>query len=553
MNENFILAYYQQITDGTVTVGRWIREWYAYVVNCIEKGEFLFDQKKANRAVKFIERYCHHHEGAMAPGRIKLELWQKAMISVMFGCLDESGARQFREVFVVMGRKNGKTLLAAAISAYMTYMDGEYGARVYFCAPKLDQARLCYDAFYQMILKEPDMASGTRKRRTDIYVVDNNASAQPIAFSAKKSDGLNPHLTICDEVAAWQGDPGIKQYEVLKSALGARRQPMLLSISTAGYISDGIFDELMKRSTSVLLGTSKERRIAPFLYVIDDVEKWDDINELRKSNPNLGISVSVDYMLEEIAVAEGSLSKKAEFLTKYCNIKQNSSCAWLSTQTIRKGFGNNYRLEDFRGCYALAGIDLSQTTDLTACVLLIERGGTLYYFTKFYLPANVIDEASSRDGLPYRQYIQRGLLTVSGESFVDYSDCLSWFKSLIEQYEIYPLQVGIDRYCAQYLQKELEEYGFHCDTVFQGTNLTGVINTAEGMLKDGMLQCADDNDLMKVHLMDAALKTEAETNRKKLIKLNKNAHVDGVAALLDALCMRQVYWEQYGAQLRNEG
>jgi phage terminase large subunit-like protein len=361
---------------------------------------------------------------------------------------------------------------------------------------------------------------------------------------------------VCDEVAAWPGEQGIKQYSVMTSALGSREQPMILSITTANYINEGIYDELFRRATGFLNGNSREKRLLPFIYQIDNLEKWNDLSELQKSIPNLGVSVSASYILDEIAKAEESLANRAEFMTKFCCIKQNSSTAWISTATVKKVFnlaagGNAFTLEDFRGCYALGGIDLSQTTDLTACCVLIQRAGIVYFFTQFFLPKEKVEEATVRDGLPYRTYIQRGLLTESGENFVDYNDCFNWFRDLIEKHEIYVLQIGIDRYCAQYLQGQLESYGFHCDTVFQGTNLTGVINTTEGMLKDGTLQCANDNDLMKVHLLDAALKTEAETNRKKLIKISKNAHVDGVACLLDAMCMRAVNWEEMQERLIN--
>lgn len=554
MNENYFLAYYQQIVDGQVTVGYWIRAWYEYLIKGLEDKLFFFNQKKANRAIKFIESFCHHHEGALAPGTIKLELWQKALVSVIFGILDDTGARQFREVFVVIGRKNGKTLLAAAISEYMTLMDGEYGARIYFCAPKLDQARLCYDAFFQMLQQEKEIASMAKRRRTDIYIEQSNSSAMPIAFSAKKSDGLNPHLTVCDEVAAWAGDAGLKQYEVLKSALGARRQPLLLSISTAGYVNEGIYDELMKRATAILQGTSKESRFAPFIYAIDDPEKWDDINELRKANPNLGVSVSVDYMIEEIAVAEQSISKKTEFLTKYCNVKQNSSLAWFAAETVRQAFGWSYTLDDFRNSYCLGGIDLSQTTDLTAACILVERDGILWVFAHFWLPAEKLQEATERDGIPYAAMVARGLLSLSGDAFVDYHDCYNWFVRLVEDYKILPLMIGYDRYSAQYLVQDLATYGFHMDSVFQGYNLTGIEDNLEGLLKNGQIRCADDNDLLKLHFMDSAqyIETANTTHpRKKLVKISKNAHVDGVAAILDALCMRQTHWAEYGPQLQN--
>ena len=282
----------------------------------------------------------------------------------------------------------------------------------------------------------------TKRRRTDLYIENNNSSAQPLAFSAKKSDGLNISMAICDEFGAWQGEPGLRQAEVVKSSQGARPEPLLFYISTANFVDGGLYDEILKRSTAVLNGTSRETRLAPFLYMIDDPDKWNDINELRKSLPNLGVSVSVDYMLEEIAVAEGSLSKKTEFLTKYCNIKQNSSLAWFKTSDIAKAFGNSLTLEDFRDCYCLGGIDLSQTTDLTACCVLIQRDDVLYAFVHFFLPSEVLADATARDGIPYSIMAQRGLLTLSGDNVVDYHDCFAWFRMLVEQYKIYPLQIA---------------------------------------------------------------------------------------------------------------
>lgn len=547
---NYILAYYQAMQDGSVVVGKWIRLFFEYIVKGLQSQSFFFDQKKANKAIKFIETFCHHCEGR--DDLLKLELWQKAIVSVIFGIVGADGLRQFREVVIVMGRKNGKSLFAAAIIAYCIFLDGEYGAKVYCVAPKLDQADIVYSAFWQTIANEPELAALIKRRKSDYYVESTNSSVKKIAFNAKKSDGFNPSLTVCDEIASWPGEQGLKQYEVMKSALGARKQPLILSISTSGYVNEGIYDELMKRCTRFLLGDSRERRLAPFLYMIDDIEKWNDINELRKSNPNLGVSVSVDYLLEEIAVAEGSLSKKAEFLTKYCNIKQNSSQAWLSTQDVEKACGAPIDLEAFRNTYCVGGVDLSRTTDLTACTAIIEKDGKLNVLAHFFLPAERMEEATARDGLPYAIYAQRGLLTLSGDNFVDYHDCLNWFRMLVEQYQIYPLKVGYDRYTAQYLVQEMSQYGFHMDDVFQGTNLTPVIRETEGLMRDGAFNIGD-NDLMKVHLLDMALKVEAESGRCKPVKMSAIAHIDGGAALLDAMTVRQKYYSEIGEQLRNEG
>ena len=569
--DNFIYAYYQGIKNGSITVGRWVRLLYEYLVAGLEKKEFFFDQERANAVIKWAEAHWFHTEGHLAPGNITLELWQKAMLSAMFGIVDADGYRQFREVLLVVARKNGKSLLAAGIGDYVFRVEGGYGAKVFCLAPKLEQADIVYNNIWQMIQLDPewqemkklslerdtqhrkvyDDSMLAKHRNTDLSIPGTNSTVKKIAFAAKRSDGFNPSLAICDEIAAWDGEKGLRQYEVMKSGMGARQEAMLLSCTTSGYVNDSIYDELIRRSTRFLLGDSKERRLLPILYMIDDIEHWNDINELRKSNPNLGVSVSVDFMLEEIAIAEQSLSKKAEFLTKYCCIKQSSSLAWLPAQVIENAAGEDLDLDDFRNSYCVAGIDLSQTRDLTACTAVIEKNGELYVFAKFFLPAERIDEASQRDSLPYNIYIQRGLLQPSGDNFVDYRDAFDWFKMLVEEYQIFPLMTGYDRYSAQYLVQDMTAYGFKMDDVFQGENLYGVIQETQGLLEDGKIHIGD-NDLLKVHLLNSAIKMSTERGRGRLVKINPNDHIDGCAALLDAMCVRQKWFSDYGEQLKNE-
>ena len=549
---NYILEYYQAITDGSVTVGHWIRDWYRQIVDGLQERRYLFNQKKANMAIRFVQTFCRHHEGALAPGRIRLELWQKAMISVIFGIVDEKGIRVFREIVIVIGRKNGKTLTAACIEALVLFLDPDYGKRVYNIAPKLEQARLCYEALYQMILKEPELAEITEKRRTDLYVAETNSSAQPIAFSEKKADGYNPSAVVCDELGAWQGEQGLRQYQVMKSALGARKQPLLVTITTAGYVNDGIYDEMIRRSTAVINGTSRETRLAPFLYMIDDPEKWNDINEIQKANPNLGVSLTVDNILEDLAAAEQSLSQAAEFKTKVCNLRQNASTAWLTAEDIGKCFSDTGKtLEDYRHTYALMGIDLSVSVDLTAVVLLIQKGDTVWFFVRFYMPANKLEEATARDGIPYSKYVEQGYLILSGENVVDYHDVENFYTDLVRKYEILPQKNGYDRFSAAFLVQDLTAMGFHMESVSQGSNLTGVIIDTEGMIKDGRLKSAEDNNLMKIHMMDSALKYD-ESNRRRLVKVSSTAHIDGMAALLDAMTMRRNYYTEMEHLLRNE-
>ena len=548
--DNYILAYYQAIVNGSTVVGAWIRKLYTRIVEGLEDGTYTFDQKKANKAIQFIERFMHHNKGKLAPGRLALSLWQKALVSLIFGIVDADGLRTFREVFCVVGRKCGKSLLAAGIMLYMVYGEQEFGAEVYCVAPKLDQSDLVYSAFQFAVNQEPALQRRTKPRKNDLYVKESNSSIRKIAFNEKKADGYNPQLTVCDEGSSWPGDRGLKQYEVMVSGTGAREQPLTLMITSSGYEDEGIFDELMKRGTAFLNGDSREKRFLPILYMIDDMGKWDDINELRKSLPGLGVSVSVQFMLDQIATAYESLSKRVEFMTKYCCVKQNSTQAWLPTQVVMAATGEPVTLESLRGSYCVGGIDLSQSTDLTSCCVVVEKEGHLYVASHFFLPAARVKDATARDNLPYQIYVQRGLLTLSGENYIDYHDCYNWFTALIEQYEIYPLAVGYDPYGASYLVQDMKAYGFKMSDVKQGENLTGIINEAEGRFHDGSIHIGD-NDLLKVHCLDSALKINAENNRRRLVKLGRLVHIDGMAALLDALCMRACFHDEIGEQLKN--
>ena len=538
-------------------VGKWIRQLYEVIVRGLAEGRWKYDERLANNALSFIERYCHHYKGKLAPKRIRLDLWERAAVAIIFGIVDEHGRRQFTEVFWVIGRKQGKTLLAAAIACYMAYAAGEFGSEIYFLAPKLDQADLCYSALEFNVHAEPELDAITRSTKyRGLMIQETNTMVRKLAFTSKKSDGYNPMFYCADEVAAWPGVNGLRQWEVMVSGTGAREEPLGMAISSGGYENEGLFDELMKRGTGFLMGNSREQHILPILYMIDDPEKWNDLEELQKSLPGLGISVSEEFIRKEIDIAEESISKAVEFRTKYCNLKQSVSTAWLRAEDINKAFGHHMPMEALKGHYCVAGVDLSQTTDLTSCCIVTEIDGILWVHSHFWLPNKRLEEATRRDNIPYEIYIRKGFLSLSGEEFINNDDVLLWFMDLVKSWKIYPLIIGYDRWTAQDLVAKLEKKHFHTDSVTQGFNLSCVSDTFEGMLREGRIRDMDDNDLLKIHFADAAQQMESNAEqahpRKKLVKLSKNAHVDGVAALLDAMAMRQFNWAKMGARLTNE-
>ena len=554
-DENAILEYWRAINAGEINAGKWIKLLYEVILEGLTEKRWFYNPVKAWNAIGFIERFCHHCKGKLAPGRIKLELWQRASISLIFGVVDAQGRRQFREVAWYIGRKMGKSLIGAGSMQYIAYAAGEFGSEIYFLATKVDQADLSYSAFEFNYKHEPLLDKRTESTKRGLVIAETNTIIKRLPFSDKTLDGLNPMAFLGDELSSWAAKKGLAVWEVMMSAMGAREEPLGMAISSGGYISEGIYDELFARGTAFLNGNSREQHILPIFYMIDDPEKWNDLNELRKSLPGLGVSVSEEFIKSEIDIAEGSLSKKTEFLTKYANLKQNPTVSWLTAAEVNGCFGENaYTLEDFRHCYALTGLDLSITTDLTASVVLIERGGVVYFFTQFYMPKNVVDKAADRDQIPYRKYIEQGYLIESGENQVDYHDCEKWYERLEREYEIIPLKNGYDTYTAAYLVQNLEGTGLEMESVKQGPNLTGVIVDVEGMIRDRKLQSGNQNGLMKIHMIDSALKLDTISKRRQLVKIKEDAtvHIDGMAALLDAMCMRRNHYNELEELLKNE-
>ena len=555
--ESAILQYWNEIITGGINVGKWIRMLYDVILQGLTEHKWFWSQKLADNALGFIERYCHHYKGKLAPQRIKLSLWERATISLIFGIVDDQARRQFAEVLLVIGRKMGKTLLVAAIATYMAYAAGEYGSEIYFLAPKIDQADLCYSALEYNIHAEPELDVITKSTKyRGLVIGETNTTIKKLAFSSKKSDGYNPMFYAADEGAAWPGVAGIRQWEVMVSGTGAREEPLGMLFSSGGYENEGIFDEMFKRGTGFLMGHSREKHLLPIIYMIDDPDKWDDLEELEKSLPGMGESVTKEFIQREITTAHESIPKEIEFKTKYCNLKQSMSTAWLKAEAINKMFGWRKPMEELKGKYCVGGIDLSQVIDLTAAGFICEIDGILWTKAHFWIPKNRLKEATKRDGVPYEIYIRKGFLSLSGEEHVDYNDVLKWFMDLVKKYKIYPLMTGYDRWSAMELVQAMNGKKFKTDSVTQGFNLTNVADMFESLLREGKIRDMDDNDLLKIHLADSAMKMESGTDRahprKMLVKISNKAHVDGTAMLLDAMAMRVFKWDQLGSRLMNK-
>lgn len=538
----YLQEFKQDIADGKYVLGQWMQLNIQYVEKCLSEGKCLYDPLKAEKKIRFIETQCRYVEGRSGP--FLLESWQKYIVACIFGLVDEDGFRHFTEIVLIIGRKQGKSTFAAALEMTIAYTEPELGMQLYNLAPKLQQANIIYDQTLLMIAKNKTASKLGKKRRSDFYIAKTNTKISPLAFNSKKSDGFNPYFACFDEFAAWEGVKAVDMWNVMLSAQGGRHDPINLACSTANFIDGGLYDELFPRCTSVLLGTSEEENLLPFLFMIDDIQKWDDVQELKKALPNLGVSFFEKNLQKEIRKAHASPSYKNEFICKYCNIKMNTVAAWVPQEAIRLSQGDVIKPEDFQRMACVGGVDLSQTTDLTSACVVINFEGVNYVYSHFWIPAGRLKDLTERDNVDYSAMVSHGFLSLSGDKFVDYKDVTKWFVDLRKEYKLNILVIGYDRYSSTYFVDEMKQQGFLMDDVNQGTNLSPILTEFEGLIMQGLIQTGT-NGLLQSHIRNTAIKREADGKRMRMLKISETKHIDGMAALIDALTVKSKYNDQY--------
>ena len=526
----YLQEFKQDIADGKYVLGQWMQLNIQYVEKCLSEGKCLYDPLKAEKKIRFIETQCRYVEGRSGP--FLLESWQKYIVACIFGLVDEDGFRHFTEIVLIIGRKQGKSTFAAALEMTIAYTEPELGMQLYNLAPKLQQANIIYDQTLLMIAKNKTASKLGKKRRSDFYIAKTNTKISPLAFNSKKSDGFNPYFACFDEFAAWEGVKAVDMWNVMLSAQGGRHDPINLACSTANFIDGGLYDELFPRCTSVLLGTSEEENLLPFLFMIDDIQKWDDVQELKKALPNLGVSFFEKNLQKEIRKAHASPSYKNDLICKNSNKK------------IRLSQGDVIKPEDFQRMACVGGVDLSQTTDLTSACVVINFEGVNYVYSHFWIPAGRLKDLTERDNVDYSAMVSHGFLSLSGDKFVDYKDVTKWFVDLRKEYKLNILVIGYDRYSSTYFVDEMKQQGFLMDDVNQGTNLSPILTEFEGLIMQGLIQTGT-NGLLQSHIRNTAIKREADGKRMRMLKISETKHIDGMAALIDALTVKSKYNDQY--------
>lgn len=544
---NYVLAYYEEIKAGRIVVSRRVREVYKRLAREITKPKasspYFFDEEAGERPIEFAERFCKQSQGIIgAP--LRLELFQRAYIQALFGFREkETGYRRFRETMFLVGRKNGKSTLLAAIALYLLVADQEGAAEIYSVATKRDQAKKVLTEAINMVKQSPELRAVLKKRRNDLFFPATASVFEALASDSNTLDGLNSHAVIIDELHAIR-DRNL--YEVMKQSTSSRRQPLVIMITTAGTVRESVFDSLYEIACKVADGEMEEPTFLPVLYELDKREEWTDPAMWPKANPGLGTIKQYKTLLTFVERAKASPDDLPGVLCKDFNIREVAATVWLSYEAIKSDL--RFTMEDVFDTYAVGGCDLSATTDLTCATLLIRKRDdpVVYVLQQYFLPEKRIKDLEEKNTAeaPYRVWEQKGLLTVCEGNRVNYSAVTEWFCQMRDEYKITTIKVGYDRALAGYWVDEMKSNGFEMESVAQGPYTWSQPMREMGAALDGKTVNYNGNPILVWCLTNTAVK-KSGINNIQPVKITDKRRIDGTVSLLNAWVIYVKYYEDF--------
>lgn len=554
MAVNYVRRYVRAIRAGTVTVSQPVRQVYERLdAEAADKAcPYRFSAKLGDHAIRFIETFCRHYEGEHAGQLVKLELWEKAFIQTLFGWVDKkTRLRRFREFFLLVARKNGKSFLSACIMVYMLVADGEAGAQCVSIATKYDQAAIVYKTARKIIEQDADLSALVVPIIGGMEFKLTNSTMKALASKSKTLDGLNLHYCSCDELHA-QEDRNL--YDVTKQGMKARKQPIFGTITTAGFAREGIYDELYEYARSVAMGTVADAHLLPVLYTLDDRAEWTDPDAWAKANPGLGTIKSRQQLADDVERAKHDPSCLPSLLVKDFNVQENASASWLPWAVLK-----NEMVADadyLNHSYAIGGCDLSATTDLTCATLLIRRPDDpqFYVLQQYFLPKARVEqvEHQGRKEAPYRLWAQQGWLTLCDGATVDYNDVTEWFVSMVQERDIRPLWVCYDAALSGYWVPQMTDMGFEMERIRQGpVTWTYPMKRMKGLFEDHRI-VYQNNPILRWCLSNTAAKSSNQRGIDSIQpeKITANRRIDGTVSLLNAMTGYYNHEDEFLAYLR---
>lgn len=529
---NWLIEYHRQIENGVVNVSKRLKRVYNKLADDVlnPKGGYFFSERHANKPIEFIERFCKHSKGEWAGQPVKLELFQKAFISALFGFVDADGNRKYRESLFYVSRKNGKSTLLAGLSLYCLVADGEAGAEIYMAATKKDQAKIIFDECVNMVKQSPELAKNIKKRKTDLYFGATFSKLQPLGKNSDTLDGLNASFIAIDELHQIKDR---NQYEVLKQSQSARKNPLLIMITTAGTLRANIFDDIYSYACGVADGNIDDKGFLPIIYELDEKAEWKNPEMWIKANPALGSIKKLDDLQAKVKRAAQSPQDLTGVLVKDFNIIENQASSWLTFEDINNE--ETFNLEDFRGFYGIGGADLSITTDLTcATILMINADEKVFVHQMYWLPDENFSKRVHEEKIPYDKWHERGFLRLCQGNAINFEDVTKWFFELVEKYEITPAWIYYDPYSARYWVQQMESYGFKMVKLYQtAKNLSLPMQMLGADLKAKKINYGN-NPILKWCLGNVGVHEDLNGNLLPIKASGKKNRIDGAASLIDA-------------------
>lgn len=542
---NYVLEYADAIAAGQIRTSKKVATVYAKLADEIRnpKPPYIFDELRATKPIRFIETFCKHSKGEWAGKPVKLELFQKAYIAALFGFIDErTGYRRFTESFFMVARKNGKSTMLAGIALYLLVADREPGAELYSAATKKDQAALIYTEVLNMVQQSPELRKILRKRKSDLYFADAMALMKPLGKNSDTLDGLNAHGVILDELHAVKGRD---LYEVLKQSQSARRQPLLIMITTAGTVRESIFDDIYSYAENVINGTYNDPHFLPVVYELDKRSEYKSAKNWVKANPGLGSIKKLDDLRAKVERAKQNVADLNGVLVKDFNIRGTKSSAWLTFDDINNPA--TYDITAFRGCYAIGGADLSITTDLTAATLLLYEPTREEYIVKqmYWIPEDNVEERVKRDKIPYDLWHDQGLIRFCKGNTIRPADVTEWFLEMVHHYDITPAWIYYDSYSARYWVEEMEQNGFRMVRCIQGAKTLSLPMQKLGADLQAKRINYGNNPILKWCLTNTGVQTDRNGNIVPVKNQAAKQRIDGTAALLDAYVGLYEHYQEF--------
>lgn len=543
-----LVEYFGGIAEGKIVACEKMKKTAERVLDDFyHPGKYHFDEKLANKPIEFIETLCKQPSGKIG-SPLKLELFQKARLQVIFGFVDQNGNRRYNEVLIIEGRKNGKTSETSAVELFMLCADGEGAPQVYNIATMLDQAKLGFNACMKMMQQSPLLSKHLRKRTADIYFSKNMGYIKALASNTNSLDGLDIHCATIDELAAIKNRD---LYDLIKQGMAARVQPLLFAISTNGFVRDGIFDAQYRYASDILEGKAENEHFISFINELDSIMEWDNEDCWAKANPGLDTIKSREYLRQMVQKAKDDPSFKPTVLVKDFNLIQTSASAWLRYEDL-----NNEAMIDVKTDYFIGGFDAADALDLNAATCLMARPGdpNVYVKSMFWLPQSVFDENDrngirrERDSVPYRLWEEQGYLRIVPGNHVDKNVIFEWFCELKEEEDLYPRFIGYDPWhiSDELLRKFSSEFGKNCMIpVRQGVaTLSEPMKELSAMLKAKQV-VYDNNPILKWNLMNTEIRADVNGNIQPCKGRDNRRRIDGTAALLDAFTVFRANRDKY--------